>query len=91
MGDLNSYAAALQRGRKIGGTYANLGSRLLVEASVSAGTSRYFRGFWGGNLKDQFLGVRFLIDGKPHYGWIRLSVTTNTQPHRPFMSATITG
>ena len=90
MGDLNSYAAQLQRGRKIGGTYDNLGSRLLVEASVSGGTSRYFRGFWDGNLKNQFLGVRFLIDGKPHYGWIRLSVTTNTKPHGPFMAA-ITG
>lgn len=43
MGDLNSYAAQLQRGRKIGGTYDNLGSRLLVEASVSGGTSRYFQ------------------------------------------------
>jgi hypothetical protein len=91
MGDLNTYAAQLPRGRKIGGTYDNLGSRLLVEASVSGGTSRYFQGFWDGNLKDQFLGVRFLIDGKPHYGWIRLSVTTNTKPHGPFITATITG
>jgi len=92
MGDLNSYAAALQPGRKIFGTYDNFGSKLLVEASVNlSGNSRYFRGFWGGNLKDQFLGVRFLINGKPHYGWIRLSVTTNAQPHGPFMSATITG
>lgn len=91
MGDLNTYAAQLQRGGKIGGTYANLGSKVLVEASVSAGTSRYFRGFWDGNLKDQFLGVRFLINGKPHYGWIRLTVTTNTNPHGPFLAATITG
>jgi len=91
VGDLNTYAAQLARGRKIGGTYANLSSKVLVEASVSAGTSRYFRGDWDGNLKNQFLGVRFLIDGKPHYGWIRLTVTTNTQPHGPFLSATITG
>jgi hypothetical protein len=90
MGDLNSYAAQLQRGRKIGGTYDNLGSRLLVEASVSGGTSRYFQGFWGGNLKDVFLGVRFLIDSKPHYGWIRLTVTTNKQPHGPVIAAKIT-
>lgn len=91
MGDLNSYAAALQPGRKIGGTYGNLGSRLLVEASVSVGSSRYFQGFWGGNLKDQFLGVRFLIGGKPHYGWIRLTVTTDTKLHGPVIAAKITG
>ena len=91
MGDLNTYAAPLSRGGKIGGTYANFGSSLLVEASVSFAGSRYFRGFWGKNSKNQYLGVRFLINGKPHYGWIRLSVTTSTQPHGPFMSATITG
>lgn len=35
-------------------------------------------GDWGGNLKDRYLGIRFLINGKTHYGWIRLTVATTT-------------
>jgi hypothetical protein len=47
-------------------------------------------GKWGGNLRDRYLGVRFLIDGKTHYGWIRLTVTAPSAAGQ-FMSAMITG
>ena len=29
--------------------------------------------------KDKYLGLRFIIDGKTHYGWARLDVTSTTQ------------
>lgn len=44
-------------------------------------------GEWGGNHPNRFLGMKFLIHGKTHYGWIRVTVTTSsTAP----MSAEIT-
>jgi hypothetical protein len=38
---------------------------------------RNHEGPWGGNHPNRFVGVRFLIHGKTHYGWIRLTVTTS--------------
>jgi hypothetical protein len=48
--------------------------------------SRTEKGAWG-NLQNRFLGVRFVIDGTIHYGWIRMTVGSSTRP----LSATITG
>jgi hypothetical protein len=36
--------------------------------------SHIFGGPWGGNHPNRFLGVKFLIHGKTHYGWIRVTV-----------------
>lgn len=84
-------ALALPRGAKIGPSAANsFASSVLVEATETGRTGRYSRGFWGPNLKDHYLGVRFQINGKTHYGWIRLSVTMDLQQNAPFMSAKIT-
>lgn len=44
-------------------------------------------GPWAGNAPNQYLGVRFLIDGEVHYGWIRVSVYTSVNE----VSATILG
>jgi hypothetical protein len=41
-------------------------------------------GSWRG-VANRYIGVKFLINGKTHYGWVRLSVT-----HSPFV-ATLTG
>ncbi len=89
----NVYLGALRRGERIGPSNAssqfNAG---LVEESVSNGANnRIFFGSWGGSPKNRYLGVRFPINGQLHYGWIRLTVTTNPAPHTPVMSATITG
>ena len=61
-----------------------------LEASTSYQSGKRFRGYWVGNPNDRYLGVRFLIDGAFHYGWIRLPITTTTQLHGPVMSAEIT-
>jgi hypothetical protein len=44
-------------------------------------------GDWGSNQPNRYLGVKFLINGATHYGWVRLTVTTG--PEQRF-SATIT-
>lgn len=94
VGGFDVYAAAVRRGARIGPSnptspffyYFGIG-----EISNSFSNSKFFRGSWGGNHRNRYLGVRFPINGQTHYGWIRLTVTTNPKPHAPFMSATITG
>jgi hypothetical protein len=86
------YASALVRGAKIGPS-AHFSSDGRTEIEVAQGfdaSSIYTRrlyGNWGDNPANRYLGVRFLIDGVTHYGWIRMTVIT--QP-RGF-SATIVG
>ena len=90
-------ALALVRGAKIGpsahfssdnnteieGSHANFGY-------TRSGKSYYNKtsaGYWGGNAKNRYIGVKFLINGQTHYGWVRLTVTIG--PHTP-IAATIT-
>lgn len=85
---------ALPRGAKIGPPFVflNYGYPIFIEGSQthSSGQRAIF-GYWPGNLKNHYLGVRFPINGQTHYGWIRLTVTTNPQAHGPMMTAKITG
>ena len=89
----NVYLGALQRGAMIGPSNPlSSFNEGIGEISVGNGPSnRIFFGSWGGSPKNRYLGVRFPINGQIHYGWIRLTVTTNPDPHTPVMSATITG
>jgi hypothetical protein len=86
------YASALARGAKIGPSahFSSKGAADIERAQGLNASSRYSRrlyGDWGGNPTNRYVGVKFLINGETHYGWVRLTVTT--QP-RGF-SATITG
>jgi hypothetical protein len=47
----------------------------------------YTGGPWAQSDAERYLGVRFLIDGETHYGWVRMSVST--EPSN--IGATITG
>ncbi|MGH9493883.1 MAG: hypothetical protein ACRD3B_02700 [Candidatus Sulfotelmatobacter sp.] len=79
-GVLGPYASALAKGANVGPS-AHFSSsvgreRIIVErtagfVSGSSGHSSY--GKWG-NVSNRYLGVKFLIKGQTHYGWIRLSV-----------------
>jgi hypothetical protein len=92
-GSFYGKALALPRGATIGPKVppsAGCSSFPLVEGSDTS-TVRSFRGEWGGNPQNRYLGVQFLIKGQIHYGWIRLTVTTSPQPHTPVMSARLTG
>lgn len=99
------YAVALTRGAKIGPMSSEARFfyfRGLVELSASSGVNKYCKGFWGSNPKyylgvgcgepnNEYVGVRFLLNGQTHYGWIRLTVTTSPDPNGPPLTAKITG
>ncbi|HWY22651.1 MAG TPA: hypothetical protein VNX26_15595 [Candidatus Acidoferrum sp.] len=89
------YASMLKRGAKIGPS-ANFSSgaqfvpvveRQLHTVNSSSVSNNRSYGNWGGNASNTYLGVKFLIDGETHYGWVRLAVAIS-----PFsgLSATIT-
>lgn len=100
--------SALLRGAKIGPAGPFLASSLqhLIQNSFictsycGGGTQpgytfdQQLYGNWAGGHPNRFLGVKFNINGKTHYGWIRMTVTveqkgTGTGPKGSF-SATIT-
>jgi hypothetical protein len=76
-----SYGLALPWGAKIGPS-AHFSSDRGVVIEQARGfdfSSRYGRtlyGHWGGNPPNRYLGVRFIINGETHYGWIRLKIVT---------------
>jgi hypothetical protein len=90
-------ALALVHGAKIGPSahFSNNQNAFVEQSLVELGYTRSgrsyytknFAGDWAGNLKNRYLGVRFLINGKTHYGWVRLTLTTAP---RKAMTATIT-
>ncbi len=77
----NFYASALARGAKIGPSahFSSKGEATIERAhgfNASSNYSRKLYGNWGGNPANRYIGVKFLIDGATHYGWVRLTVTT---------------
>jgi len=74
------YASALKAGIILGnkGKFINNGS---LSMGYSAGTShgwRNFRGLWenkGRGVKNRYLGLKFIIQGKTHFGWARINFT----------------
>jgi hypothetical protein len=90
------YASALVKGAKIGPSahFAGAGGFAHIESSFfeycSGSDSQRLGGHWGGNATNRYLGVKFLIRGKTHYGWIRLTVNFPSQFGAP-RTATITG
>jgi hypothetical protein len=45
----------------------------------------------GEGLSDRYLGLKFFVDGKPHYGWARLSLTIAHHREYDDVNATLTG
>jgi hypothetical protein len=78
-----NFASALKRGARIG-RYAQFVSNQAVDIEGFQGSCKgyscgsYQFGNWGGNPQNRFLGVKFLIDGEIHYGWIRMKVLSTT-------------
>ena len=92
-GSRGSYASALTRGAKIGpSAHFSSKGRAIVERSHGRNFSsrssqtRHTYGKWSGNSTNRYLGVKFLIDGATHYGWIRMTVDSTRNP----IHATIT-
>jgi len=85
------YASAMVQGASIGsGQVFTEGKALpMVKSIVLLSCGSYYRDLFGPwqDAQNAYLGVKFLIDGATHYGWIRLTVTTNTG----IIAATVTG
>jgi hypothetical protein len=80
--------SALKRGSRIGpGAGFKTGTGGLVEAVFSSGgLSTNVFGQWQ-NVKNRYLGLKFQIKGKTHYGWARFNVKIN----KTKITATLTG
>jgi hypothetical protein len=76
------YAAALHARVKIGGAIVFVGGEKMATTWVtSTHGQKFFQGPWansGKGVKNKYLGFKFLIRGKLHYGWARLNVRAGT-------------
>jgi hypothetical protein len=79
------WAFDLKVGARIGPSQYFRGSMLATATGYPASKSKN-NGSWI-NVKDRYLGLKFKIGGKIHYGWARLSV----QVQNSSITATLTG
>jgi hypothetical protein len=77
-------ASALPAGSVISGRY--FPGKLLANSGSSEGGSVFYWGSWV-NVKNQYLGFRFKIEGENHFGWARLNVVAADRA----ITATLTG
>ena len=75
------YAYALKRGAKIGPTQPFSGKLMAASGTEYGSVGQWF------NVSDRYLGLKFAIKGKVHFGWARVTVTTS----RKTFTATLTG
>ena len=79
-------AYALRAGTRIGAKFYFFNRAAMAGYVRSITCYAYKFGRWL-NVKNRYLGVRFRIDGKDHYGWARLSVRVRGYD----ITATLTG
>jgi len=74
---LHKWASALPAGVRIGPKSPfSSGRKVMVSGAIDIGTTTV--GYCGGpwkNARHRYLGLKFTIQGKIHYGWARLSET----------------
>lgn len=60
----------------VGTSYTNAfsGRGVIMAVAAAYGSKTYFFGPWA-NVSNHYAGFKFLIDGKVHYGWARMSVS----------------
>ncbi len=85
--------AALKPGVRLGpgGHYA---SHISMALAYSVRGRSGFQGPWangGKGVKDRYLGLKFAINGKTHYGWARLNVKVGRLDNEVYIKATLTG
>jgi hypothetical protein len=86
-------AVALRAGERIGPGRIFGGAEILVAHTTQFGkgsSSTQWLDQWGNGgkgLKDRYLGLKFMISGKVHFGWARVTVTTSGKT----FTATLTG
>jgi len=88
-----AFASALPPGVEVGPNAKFAASNTLMGgATFRAGETNYF-GPWapkGGQRKDRFVGLKFVIDGQIHFGWARFNVRIRT-PRKGGLEAVLTG
>lgn len=91
-----SAASALPAGARIGPKRKFPVRHPFMAVEVFNGRSSQYSdlGPWvgkGKGVRDRYLGLKFVVHGKIHYGWARLSVTLGHQRQYDDVSATLTG
>ena len=86
LGSVSQYAAALKPRARIGPSAQFLSQRGWLAAAIKAGTHLRTGGPWV-NVTNRYLGLKFLIKGKTHYGWARMTVKVKGTT----ITATLTG
>jgi hypothetical protein len=88
-----AYVSALARGARIGPSSTFVANSANVERSFvhycSGSATHRSSGYWGGNPPNRYVGVKFMIHGATHFGWIRLTADLPARLGEP-PSATIT-
>lgn len=69
----HAYALALKSGARIG-TGLRFSAKTMSYVHWDVDFGYYYYGHWT-KVKNRYLGLKFKIDGKFHYGWARLNVT----------------
>jgi hypothetical protein len=86
--------SALPAGVKIGGNGKFSTSNFFMGAvSATDGGPPNYAGPWapaGGNVKDRYVGLKFVISGETHFGWARFNVQIR-QPLKGKVQAVLTG
>jgi hypothetical protein len=85
-GSFQPYASALNPGVRIGRGQRFYGKIALLAYVYYGGGGSDAHGKWV-NVANRYLGLRFQIKGKTHYGWARLSVQVN----KTLVTSTLTG
>jgi hypothetical protein len=85
-------AAALKRGAVIGPAAKFQTGKVLMAGAfreTQISSTRVFGPF--ANTTHRFLGLKFKVQGKVHYGWARFSSVIASASNGPMISATLTG
>jgi hypothetical protein len=75
-------ASALPAGVRVGPKSKFPGGNRMAEVSAISGNREGYSGAWagtGGGVQHRFLGLKFKIHGKTHFGWARFDVTLSPQ------------
>jgi hypothetical protein len=86
------FVSALPAGVRVGPKSKFPGGNVMARANAINGTNESFSGAWAGTggvgVQHRFLGLKFKIHGKTHFGWARFNVTIS---QAAVVQATLTG
>lgn len=68
-------ASALRPGAQIGGNHFRVGGNFMAGTLYSYSHNQSHKSGKWVNVHGRYLGIRFQIKGKTHYGWARMNVT----------------